>query len=492
MKNISSVFVFGRPPLVFMAFGCALWLMYSKHPVAYILGLSFLMLSMAFDWLDGWLSRKEVPRSRLGPLVDRMMDRLVLTIMFPVLGAGMLWRFARLDVILEGRMERAHLLHALFVLGLCVIVLMRDQLVNFLKSFEPDPHEDVESHGLTRIRSLVFSPMAVLLYAHAFYQPTSGWEAFYRMVDWVDRMPLRVLFVLEILFLAFNIGSITLNIRKYGTRALDDICADDELMRRKILAILPNTITLMNGLLGVAAVLFASHGRFREAVFILLSAALLDRMDGLIARRLGLTEPLKKEASKKSLRFGVILDDISDAISFAFAPAAIFYLLMDAVEQDFLSDGMVITLSVLYALAGVARLTYFTLDKKPIPGFFKGMPVPAAALLVAGPMEILSLLSRRDSWLFDYWVVFTVSIVVLSAIAMNLYPVRYLHIGRLLGRKPAVLRFLFVLALVMVFTPYFGLVLMSILLFYLISPVFTWRIDPAVANRETPTAEKGT
>ena len=41
-----------------------------------------------------------------------------------------------------------------------------------------------------------------------------------------------------------------------------------------------------------------------------------------------------------------------------------------------------------YAALGIARLIYFTLDKDPIPGFFKGMPTPAAAMLAVAQDDL--------------------------------------------------------------------------------------------------------
>lgn len=484
-RNLTAVLIFSRPPLVFLAFLSALWLMFTNHPMAYILGLSFLLLAMAFDWIDGWFAERYIPESRLGPLVDRMMDRIVLSILFPVLGAGMFWRLYRMRDVLTPEEIRNHLLHALFVLGIGVIVLMRDQFVQFLRSCSQRAGEDAEYVPLTRLRTLVFSPMAVLLYGYAFYQPTQGWEAFYRVVDWVDSMPLRVWFVLEILFLVINIGSVTLQLRKYGTLALDDICEDDEILRRRILSTIPNALTLMNGLLGLTAVWFVAYGRVREGVFVLLGAALMDRLDGLMARRLGLTEPLPEELEQKRLNMGPLLDDISDAISFAIAPALIFYLVMSDLGTHLYSTTILAAVSILYLLAGIARLTYFTLDKKPIPGFFKGMPIPAGALLVVGPMEMAHQMSLLSSGLLNASVHLTFWVFILSAVVMNLYPIRYLHLGRFMGRHPMMLRVFVVLALVMVFTPYFGALLFFIMLLYLLSPPFTMHIDPTVANKET-------
>jgi phosphatidylserine synthase len=483
-RNAAAVLTFSRPPLVFFAFICSLWLMFTRYPPAYILGLTFLLLAMVFDWMDGWFAERYLPDLRLGSLVDRMMDRIVLSIIFPVLGAGMLWRYSRVDALGDPKLAKVHLLHALFVLGLCVVVLMRDQFAQFMRSFARAAGQEVDSNELTRLRTMVASPMAVLLYAYAFYQPTVGWEAFYRWVDWVDKLPLRGWFVVESAFLVINIASMTLYLRKYGVLALDEICEDDERLRRRILAVVPNTLTLMNGLLGVTAIVFTSYGRVREAVFVLVGAAFFDRLDGMMARRLGLTDPPTN--GRGGIPAGALLDDISDALSFGLAPAVMFYLLMTDVMPGQLSASLAILTAVVYTLAGFSRLTYFTLDKRPVPGFFKGLPIPAAALLVGAAMDVAYQMPGLFPASPRFWALGATAVLWLAAVAMNLFFIRYLHVGRLLGRRPLLLWSSVLLCLVAVFTPYFGLLLLTVSVLYVLSPVFTSRIDPAQAVLERP------
>lgn len=480
-KNVAAILVFGRPPLVFGAFACALWVMFTHHPPAYMLGLSFLLLALTFDWIDGWFAVRYIPHSRLGPLVDRMMDRIVLSIIFPVLCAGMFWRFNRLQA--QDLATRPQLLHAVFVLAITVIVLLRDQFALFLRKFTLIENPDVESVELTRLRTLLAFPLATLLYAYAFYLPTEEYARFYRALDWIDALPLRAWFIIEILFLIINIASITLFLRRYGTVALDDLCEDDELLRRRILAVIPNGLTLMNAVLGITAVVFAGRGYVREAVFVLMGAAFFDRLDGLAARRLGLTEPLPPQYPQPKIKMGALLDDISDGISFCIAPALIFYLVMSDHEAALPVPAWV--LALVYAAAGIARLIYFTLDKKPVPGFFKGMPVPAAALLVTAPVEMTAQFSKTTPDLVPTLAMLAGGILVLAVLVMNLYPVRYLHIGRLMGRKPFLLWVMLAVWLVMMFTPYFGALLLCFILLYVISPLFTGRIDPTQAAVES-------
>ena len=483
-RDLAAVLTFGRPPLVFGAFAAALWTMIAYNPVAYLLGLAFLILAMGFDWFDGWFADRYIPDSRLGPLVDRMMDRIVYAIIFPVLGAGMFWRLIRLErqgIDLDGTGE---LLHAMFVLAICVLVLMRDQFAHFLRSFGQDTEHQGEYYEITRLRSLVASPMAVMLYAYAFYLPTGGWEWLYRWLDWLDQVPLRILYVVEIFFLLINTASITLHLRKYGALALDDICEDNDDLRRRILSVLPNALTLMNGFLGIAAIVFASNGRVREALFILVGAAFLDKLDGTLARRLGLTEPLPDQKRKPGVRLGAVLDDLSDGISFCVAPGAILFLVMGSLGAGSWLGIPFWVIGIIYTVAGLGRLVYFILDKSPIPGFFKGMPVPAAALLTVSAVEVAHQLALGGSAQVESVALAAGGVMMLAAMVMNLYVIRYIHFGRWLGRHPVVLWTIAVFVIVLIFTPYFGMAVFAFAFIYLFSPLFTGHIDPSVAASE--------
>ena len=316
--NLTLLLCFCRPLLVFITFGSALWVMFSGVVFGYLLGLGTLIAAMVSDWLQWLLARKYIPESKLVPVIDRMMDRLVISIVFPLLGAGMVWHYALLEKLGEATVLAR--LHMVFVLGLSALVLVRDQLVIFLRNMSQSAQEEGEFHTVGRWRMLAFYPMAVLIYAHGFLSPV--WETNFGWWAWIGALPLRFWFFLEISFLILCVASITLHLRRYTAQALARITGDDEELRRRILAVIPNSLTLLNAALGIAAVIFARFGLLREATLLLMGAGLFDRLDGMVARRLGLAD------NYGTRRLGVLFDDISDAISFCFAPAMIFYIVL--------------------------------------------------------------------------------------------------------------------------------------------------------------------
>ena len=141
--------------------------------------------------------------------------------------------------------------------------------------------------------------------------------------------------------------------------------------------LLPNAITVLALCAGLSAVQFALTGNYAMAIGSIGIAAVLDSLDGRIARLL--------EATSK---MGAELDSLSDAISFGVAPALVLY----AWHADGERIGWVA--SLVFAVCIVLRLARFNtfLDDTEQPPyaseFFVGVPAPAGGLLVLLPLIV--------------------------------------------------------------------------------------------------------
>jgi CDP-diacylglycerol--serine O-phosphatidyltransferase len=470
-RKFSAVLVYGRPPLVFGGMLCAFAVMWTRNPMLYTLGVMLLIISMSFDLIDGWLATRFHLHSTLAHLADRVMDKIVYSTIFPLVAVGAMWRL--LFTTVAG--SKAELLHAIFVLILCVTVLIRDNFANFMRFFAMRTGPEPEVKEFTRLRTIVAAPVGTLLYAHAFFVTGGPHLKIYAWISCLGNLPLRVLFLIEIIFLIINFGSIAAYCRKYGSYCLDEICDEDERLRRHILSFFPNTLTIMNAMMGILALLFAYQGRIREAYLFLIGAAIFDKLDGALARKLGLTEPVAEKQRLRRISFGGILDDIADAISFCIVPAWIFYLSLGGVSDPLILQLPVGLVAWLYILLGISRLVYFTFDRTPIPGFFKGMPTPAAALLVTAPLIMFNQTIGEASEWTRYWGVFCFGLMIFAAIMMNLYRVRYLHLGRFMDKHFWFGRLNVMLLIISIFTPYLGYVALIYMVFYVLSPLMTRR-----------------
>lgn len=482
-KRTTSILVYGRPPLVFAGMLCAIAVMLTRNPTVYLAGALLLFASMIFDLVDGWFAARFSPNAALAELADRIMDSVVYSIVFPLVAVGMMWR---LLYTVSGH-SRIELLHAIFVLFLCVIVLIRNNFAHFMRGFAMRYGHEPEMRELTRLRTIVAAPLGLLLYVHAFYVPSAGPDSMlYGIISGLGNLPLRNLFIIEIIFLIINFGSIAGYCRKYGTYCLDELCLGDIVLRRRILSVFPNALTVMNAMMGLLAVFFAFQGKMHESYLILIGAGVFDKLDGAMARKLGLTEPIGGgDAVPSRITVGGLLDDIADGVSFCIAPAWIFYICLSNHPNPEIQSLPLGIVAIVYAVAGFARLVYFTLDQNSIPGFFKGLPTPAAALFVAAPLIIVcqpELVLSEWSTLVAF---FSFGLMIFTAFLMNFYPVRYLHMGRFMDRNPWFTRTNLVLIFVFLFTPWFGYLVFFLMLLYVLSPLITWRVDPETAAAET-------
>ena len=192
-----------------------------------------------------------------------------------------------------------------------------------------------------------------------------------------------------------------------------------------------------------------------------------------------------QKINKYKISLGGVLDDISDAVSFCIAPAVIFYLVMQRFEFAENSNLPIIYLSFGYTLLGITRLLFFIFDQNKIPGFFKGLPVPGAALFVTAPLIILD--SVMDAGKVDqyYWGYVSFCFMVLASILMNSYFIKYIHFGRLMSRNKFFLWLTIILILGFIFTPYFEYVAIIYSFIYIVSPIYTNQIITKIKSIES-------
>lgn len=172
---------------------------------------------------------------------------------------------------------------------------------------------------------------------------------------------------------------------------------------------IPNLMTLTALAAGLTAIRFALQDRWEFAALAILAAAILDALDGRIARIL-----------KGSSKFGAELDSLADFMNFGVAPAVMLYLWA---MQNTGRFGW--ALVVLYAICCALRLARFnTMIEEPdqpawTRHFFSGVPSPAGAGLVLLPM-ILSFQFGDD--LFRRPDVVSVCLVAVGALFVSSFP----------------------------------------------------------------------
>jgi CDP-diacylglycerol---serine O-phosphatidyltransferase len=140
----------------------------------------------------------------------------------------------------------------------------------------------------------------------------------------------------------------------------------------------PNMLTLLALCAGLTSIRMSIELRFDLAIAAIVFAALLDAMDGRVARLL-----------KSTSRFGAELDSLADFVNFGVAPAILLYVWsLDALG----SVGWIG--SLVFGMCVALRLARFNVEidnpKRPawMAGFFVGVPAPAGALVVLLPLYL--------------------------------------------------------------------------------------------------------
>ena len=151
---------------------------------------------------------------------------------------------------------------------------------------------------------------------------------------------------------------------------------DFELSHKKTPAsLLPNALTILGVCLGLSSIKFALDFNFEMAVITVGLAAILDTLDGRVARLVNATSKVGKE-----------LDSLTDVISFGVAPSFIIYFW--AVNETGKIGWLLVLVYTVCCALRLARFNLTTIDEsKPWKiNFFEGVPSPAAAGLVLLPL----------------------------------------------------------------------------------------------------------
>ena len=186
-------------------------------------------------------------------------------------------------------------------------------------------------------------------------------------------------------------------------------------------ALVPNIVTLIGLCVGLTSIRMAIEGRFDIALAAIVIAALLDGVDGRMARLL-----------KASSRFGAELDSLADFVNFGVAPALVLYLWG---FSDAHSLGWIVVL--MFALAAALRLARFNvaLDSPDRPlwqsAFFIGIPVPAGAILVLLPLYLEALGVPKSVMVAPALSIYAIGIAGLMVSRVRSFS------GKLIGRRIA-------------------------------------------------------
>src|SRR6516164_1080232 len=185
--------------------------------------------------------------------------------------------------------------------------------------------------------------------------------------------------------------------------------------------LLPNLITLLALCAGLTAIRLAVEDRLEWAVAAIVFAALLDGIDGRIARLL-----------KGTSRFGAELDSLADFVNFGVAPALMVYFWS---LHELKSAGWIA--AMVFAICTGLRLARFNVmvddPTKPVwaGNFFVGIPAPAGAITVLLPIYVYFLGMPRFAFMAPVTLVYTLAIAFLMVSRLPVFS------GKRVGKRVA-------------------------------------------------------
>ncbi|MBO8471431.1 MAG: CDP-diacylglycerol--serine O-phosphatidyltransferase [Bacteroidetes bacterium] len=153
-------------------------------------------------------------------------------------------------------------------------------------------------------------------------------------------------------------------------------------MMNIIIRNIPNSITSLNLISGIAGILCAFSGRLELSFLLMLAAALFDFFDGFAARALKAYSPMGKE-----------LDSLADSVSFGLLPAIMLHRLMVLMSGP---SAIWCYVPLVIALFSVLRLAKFNVDERQSENFI-GLATPASAM-ICGSLTFY-ILHEPDSFL---------------------------------------------------------------------------------------------
>tara|TARA_Y100000768_G_scaffold236731_1_gene179067 strand:- start:3952 stop:4758 length:807 start_codon:yes stop_codon:yes gene_type:complete len=172
--------------------------------------------------------------------------------------------------------------------------------------------------------------------------------------------------------------------------------------------ILPNMLTLIGVCIGLTSIRFALDEKFEFAIIAIILAAVIDGLDGRIARLIKGTSKVGKE-----------LDSLTDMISFGVAPAFIMYFWKLNTLGRF---GWLVCL--IYVICVALRLARFNVNSNQDPSwkdnFFEGVPSPAGGILVLTPLIIS--ITDFNYIQFNYDIIVPTFFIITSLLLISKFP----------------------------------------------------------------------
>ena len=221
----------------------------------------------------------------------------------------------------------------------------------------------------------------------------------------------------------------------------------------------PSFVTLMALCMGITSIRYAFDAKWSIAVALIIIAAVMDGIDGCLARLLNSTSS-----------FGEQLDSLSDIVSFGVAPAVVIYL-WSLHEIPYKGVGWAVVL--FFIACSAIRLARFNSglsnpkQKEISKDYFQGIPMPCGAALILLPLTMsFELISIPVSpWFMALYIMFVGSLMIST---LPIYSFKNFHINKKYVPLTLIISALFMAGIFLepwVVLPFFGIGYLAVIPF---------------------------
>jgi CDP-diacylglycerol--glycerol-3-phosphate 3-phosphatidyltransferase len=345
MSNIANFITLSR--IVGVAF--LFWLMPFKNELFQVITIVLFTLIALTDLLDGFIARRYKIVSDTGKVLDPLADKILVLVFLPLLSMNALSAFP------------------------VFLILAREFGIMGLRVFVAKYNIIISANAAGKIKTGITLPLCGILMARP--EVTLMTEVPFFLMPlinlkrWVHAWPDWVYNALIILMVLVTIWSfLDYLFRFIWQRKLILHNQDKEKAKLEMLAFIPNSMSFINFLCGIATMYFSMKLEFLLAGSFVLMGMILDGLDGRVARRLGTYSKL-----------GASIDSKADYTTFGVAPAVMLYFylgqfsLFSGVDTRYFA----LIISAAYFFSVFYRLRRFSTSGHS--DFFEGLPSPIGA-----------------------------------------------------------------------------------------------------------------
>jgi len=329
--------------------GLIFWLTPYSNSLTQLWVVTIYTIICLTDFFDGWIARRFNSVSDFGKVMDPLADKILVLVFLPLLTMKAITAFP------------------------VFVILAREFSIMGLRVFAAKNRIIIAANFSGKLKTAITLPVCGILFARMPIADSIPIPAYFAPLNtlkhWVHSWPSWIFETLIWVMVFLTITSfLDYIIRFFWAKILRKAKGDVAKAKKNLLKYIPNTVSFFNFLCGVLSIILALRGNVILPVGLILGGAILDAIDGQLARKFGTHSKL-----------GEKFDEKADFTTFGLAPAVLIYkhISMTLPEYAHLVGAF---FGILFYAAVHYRLIRYS--KSGHSNFFEGLPSPAGSSMI--------------------------------------------------------------------------------------------------------------